>query len=242
MNQALIKQYYDSLGMANIKNKKIVLQDQELYLLHKHPKKDKGKEIPHIQDIEPHCIYQADTLYLPTDKGFKYCLVVVDVGTGITDAVPMKNRASQDTLASFKIMFSRSKIILPKPRYIIQCDSGSEFKNKTIVDYFAETGVRVRFGDVNRHRNQAYAENRNKTIGTHLFFRQNAQELITGKDNTDWVHYLPQVIEQINKYITEKGVKKVSGIQEPYIPNKTFNVICWNESSCTIKSPRVSQW
>ena len=59
MNQALIKQYYDSLGMANIKNKKIVLQDQELYLLHKHPKKDKGKEIPHIQDIEPHCIYQG---------------------------------------------------------------------------------------------------------------------------------------------------------------------------------------
>ena len=77
MNQALIKQYYDSLGMANIKNKKIVLQEQELYLLHKHPKKDKGKEISHVQDIEPHCIYQADTLYLPTDKGFKYCLVVV---------------------------------------------------------------------------------------------------------------------------------------------------------------------
>ena len=112
----------------------------------------------------------------------------------------MKNRASQDTLASFKIMFSRSKIILPKPRYIIQFDSGSEsFKNKTIVDYFAETGVVVRFGDVNRHRNQAYAENRNKTISTHLFYRQNAQELITGKDNTDLVHYLPQVI--LNKLI-----------------------------------------
>ena len=52
----------------NIKNKKIVLQDQELYLLHKHPTKDKGKEIPYMQDIEPHCIYQAEALYLPTDN------------------------------------------------------------------------------------------------------------------------------------------------------------------------------
>ena len=45
-----------------------------------------------MNNIEPKAVLQADLLYLPDDKGYKYALVCVDVGSGYTDAEPFIKR------------------------------------------------------------------------------------------------------------------------------------------------------
>ena len=91
----LKEKFYQLYDLANIKNKKF-LEKQELHNLYKKPKKDKGVNMPHIHSNEINTVQQADILYLPNDNGYKYCLVVVDIGSRLTDAVPLKNKSAED--------------------------------------------------------------------------------------------------------------------------------------------------
>ena len=70
--------YYKFYNLAKIPNKSKVLKNQELYQLYKVPKKDTKDQVVHFDtsDIAPKAIFQADCLYLPDDKGYKFCLVV----------------------------------------------------------------------------------------------------------------------------------------------------------------------
>lgn len=203
-----LKKYYESFSLAKIPNKKKVLRNQELFLLHEKPKLDKGKEIPHMKNIEPHAIYQADLLYMPADKppkkrdAFKYILVVVDVGTGYTDAVPLIKRDSPYVLAAYKTIINREPL-KNNPKFILQVDSGSEFKS-VFKDYLEKDGVRLRLGKVGRSRQQAIVEARNKTIATALFNRMTAQELLTNEQSNAWVRFLPDVIKAINATVDKK--------------------------------------
>ena len=63
-------------------------------VLMKKPKADKkGSTMPHFTtNLPKDDRHQADTLYLPNDNQYKYALVVVDVGTRMIDAEPLKNR------------------------------------------------------------------------------------------------------------------------------------------------------
>ena len=45
---------------------------------------------------EPGYIYQADLLFLPNDEGYKYALVVVDIGSGLCDAEPLKSKKTTE--------------------------------------------------------------------------------------------------------------------------------------------------
>ena len=93
--KSFIDDYYKTMGFKKIPKRGDVLKHQELYQLYKTPKKDtKGKSMPHIDkdDIDPKAILQADLIYLPDDKGFRFALVCVDVNTGYTDAEPMRER------------------------------------------------------------------------------------------------------------------------------------------------------
>ena len=42
--------------------------------------------------MPPNAIQQADLLYLSDDTGFKYPLVVIDLGSRLMDAEALKNR------------------------------------------------------------------------------------------------------------------------------------------------------
>ena len=91
-NTTFINEYYTTSGINKIPIKRAeVLKNEELFQLYKKPKKDAKKEIAHMNGIEPKAILQADLLYLPDDKGYKYALVCVDVGSGYTDAEPVLN-------------------------------------------------------------------------------------------------------------------------------------------------------
>jgi hypothetical protein len=46
--------------------------------------------MPKSQVFEKDIYYQADVLYMPEDKGYKYMLVCVDMYYGTVDAEPNK--------------------------------------------------------------------------------------------------------------------------------------------------------
>ena len=193
MNEA-ITNYYRQYSAAPVRNKR-ALQNHELFNLYKRPKKDKGSQQPHFDISEPNAIYQADLLYLPDDHGYKYCLVVVDPATGITDAQPLKERSAEAVLRGFKDIFARK--ILPIPSTQIQCDSGSEFKG-AVKKYFNDKGIGVRYAKTARSRQTPYAEARNKAIGKAVHQRQTAEQLLTNEISKDWVSDIPHFITAIN--------------------------------------------
>jgi hypothetical protein len=145
---------------------------------------------------------------MPADKppkkrdAFKYILVVVDVATGHTDAVPLIKRDSPYVLAAYKTIIRREPL-RNNPTFILQVDSGSEFKS-VFKDYLEKDGVRLRLGKVGRSRQQAIVEARNKTIATALFNRMTAQELLTNEQSNAWVRFLPDVIKEINATVDKK--------------------------------------
>jgi len=163
--------------------------------LYKRPKRDKGLNMPSHQVFEKDGTHQADLLFLPDDKGYKYALVVVDIATGLTDAEPLKNKNAESIIKAFKNIYSRK--ILSHP-FRLEVDDGSEFKGKS-KEYFASRKIWVRYAVPGRHRQQAKVERRNQTIGTELLKRQIAQELLTGEEDRQWVEDLPKVINNINK-------------------------------------------
>ena len=125
-NKSLIEDYYKTSGLKKIPKgtkRGDVLKDEELFQLYKTPKKDKGNSAPHIdkQDIEPKAILQADLIYLPDDKGFRFALVCVDINTGYTDAEPIKERIygdAESTLKAYKKITAREPL-KDAPRYVL---------------------------------------------------------------------------------------------------------------------------
>ena len=171
--------------------------------LYKYPKKDKGRQIPHYKNggADPNQVYSADLLFMPNDKGYIYLLVCVDTITGITDAIPIKDKDAETVLNAFKTMFAKG--VLPMPKWSIQVDDGGEFKS-VVKKYFDEHGVLVRYGKVERSRQQAMAENRNKIIAKALFQKQVGQEILTKQTSTEWVDDVQLVLDSINEYEKEQ--------------------------------------
>jgi len=74
----------------------------------KRPKKDSKLNTPMIDaTIEPDATAQADLLFLPHDKGYKYALVVVDLGSRLVDAEPLKTKDAATVRDACKAVFAR---------------------------------------------------------------------------------------------------------------------------------------
>ena len=169
------------------------------------PKKDKGVNMPRFQVYEQDYVHQADLMYLPNDNGYKYLLVVVDVGTRLVDAVPLKSKSNNEVLKAFKTIYKRKTLSMP---IRLEVDSGSEFKG-TVKHYFEQQGVFVRVAKIGRHRQQAIVEKKNQMIQLPLFKRMHSQEYLTGETSVEWVDDLPEVLKELNKNAKEHPPKKL---------------------------------
>jgi hypothetical protein len=167
----------------------------ELINLYKKPKKDSYKNTPHIQVLLPNVVQQADLLFLPNDNGYRYALVVVDAGSRLVDAEPIKNKDSESVLKAFKKIYERKILKIPER---LEVDPGQEFRGK-VADYFDSKKVLIRYGKPGRHRMQALAETANYIIGTILHMRMTGQELLTGDKSVEWIEDLPRIVAAINK-------------------------------------------
>jgi hypothetical protein len=176
--------------------------------LYKRPKREKKHESAHFSDVPDNSYHQADLLFLPTDNGHKYALVVVDVGSRIVDAVPLKSKSSDSVIAGFRKIYESHKILKP-PTNTITVDSGSEFKGSTKKYFENVLKVNVRVAKVGRHRQVAIVERKNQDIGNKLFRRMTAEELLTGEVSRAWVEYLPKVIRNINTHTKKTFVRPI---------------------------------
>lgn len=173
----------------------------------KKPKRDRGYEMPQFVKTYPkNYKHQVDTLYLPTDtssKNEKYALVVVDVGSRLVDAEPMKQHSASEVIKALTTIYKRKILSKPEKMYF---DSGSEFKG-AFLPWLKNQGISHRVAKVSRHRQNALAEYKNKIIGKMLFKRMLEEEFLTNEPSTQWVTHLPKVIRDINKKIKGKPVK-----------------------------------
>ena len=94
--------------------------------LFKKPKKDKGHDAAYFHPCPPNKTHQADLLMLPLDKGYKYALVVTDIGSRLSDAEPIKNKESETVLKALKKIYKRGILETPDS---IDFDQGTEFKS-----------------------------------------------------------------------------------------------------------------
>jgi hypothetical protein len=87
--------------------KKNAKGNNELNQLYKKPVPETGQYMPKSQVFHKNIYYQADVLYMPDDKGYKFILVCVDMYDSTVDAEQMKEVNYIDVLQAFKKIFAR---------------------------------------------------------------------------------------------------------------------------------------
>lgn len=164
--------------------------------------------------------HQMDLLFLPEDKskgktvGYKYLLVVTDVGSGKTDARALRYKKAKDVLNCVQAIYKSSKYI-QEPTSIIQVDKGSEFND--VKKFYTKKGLSFRTARTARHNQQAVVESINKMIGSTINKLQLQNQLAgEGVDEDgevrEWLVYLPDILEAINKRKMKKMRKPVDDV------------------------------
>lgn len=182
-----IREFYESIKKPNKRD--------ELNQLYQKPRPETKGEMPVSQVFEKDIYYQADCLYMPEDKKFKYMLVCVDMYDSSVDAEPLKELNPESIIKAFKEIFKRKYLNYP---IFITFDKGNEFKGELIKKYFKSNGVNIKYALTGRSRQLANVERMNQKISTILFKRMASQELTTGEPSTEWVDDLPDLIKLLN--------------------------------------------
>ncbi len=198
------------------KKKKTQIVDKLLQV----PKKDKGVNAPRFQPVDAGITQQADLLFLPDDDGYKYCLVIVDIGNKFIDAVPLKSKEGDNVKVAFEKIYRRKILKIPKR---MEIDSGSEFSEAK--KWLKLQHVFVRVAKPGRHRQQAIVERVNQTIGKALFRRMSAQELLTGETSKEWVEDLPKLVSVLNAKAKKIKKKKVPKFGDPVCKGDACNLL-----------------
>lgn len=186
--------------------------------LTKKPLKEPKDVMPHTYSPIKFSVEQIDTLFLPSDHGYKYLLVVVDIATRLTDAEPMKSKSAEATKNALLKIYHRK--ILNMPHYL-EADQGTEFKS-TFKTYF-EQYTNITYKLTGRSRQLAVVEAKNHILGTLLNKKMLSDEVATGKQSKAWVKVLPEVVRLINEHYSIKNIKPVLSTDQPRINKYSGN-------------------
>jgi Chromo (CHRromatin Organisation MOdifier) domain len=195
--------------------------------------------VPHVEDYN----FMADLLLLPeTKKGFKYLLVVVDLGNDDFDIEPLKNKDSKSVLTGFTNMFKRPYI--KKPYASIRTDAGTEFKDE-FHKYLYENSIMHKVAEPNRHQQLANVESLNKQLGRLFNGYMNSVEAKTNKVYKEWDDVIDIVRKDLNEY-RKKPTKNrfteiypVPEVVEPKykVGDLVYYKLNWAESQLGHKQP-----
>lgn len=195
---------------ARTKQEKKIQANSLVAQLNKAPKRARGVNQAHFpRSGKLNAEHQADLLFLPDDKGYKYLLVIVDNGTRKVDAEPLRTKQPTEVLGAFKRIYSRS--ILSKPILKLRVDKGSEFLG-TVKKWF-ETFTRFEQADTGDSRAMSLVESANKQIGRALFRAMRQKELEQGSESFAWRQYVQPIVNALSSRAssdTEKQLKKES--------------------------------
>jgi hypothetical protein len=198
----------------------------------KQPRKDKKFETANTTVPTINYIHQIDLMFLPDDNviipdrtklnteefkkvnnmrikdklkpfkkqlGYRYVMVVVDCSTGRIDCEPLKYKYSFIVRDALIRLYKRKILTLP---YLIEVDSGSEFKD-VFEQYFTKV-ANMRRKKSGRHRAQAVVESVNSILSEIIQTRMIAQEINTNESSKEWVEELPKIIQEYNKHFEHK--------------------------------------
>lgn len=160
----------------------------------------KEKTVPRITNFRKNAVHQADLLFLPDDKGYKYALVVVDTATKQVDARALKAKSSGAVISNLLSIWNGKYLRRPQ---VLATDPGTEFK-KQVSTFLQKKKIRHKVGRINRHRQQALAERFNYLFGRAVGTKQNKKEMETGETSKEWKKDLPKVVRIINEHRKEK--------------------------------------
>lgn len=186
-------EFYKYFNLANVPQD--YRRRQEISNLFKPPKEEPKKLMPRFYNYIENDTHQIDSLYLPEDHGYKYCIVVADIATSKMDAEPVKDLTSQNVLNAVLRIYRRG--IVKTPKRIIT-DSGSEYAS-AFANYFRQHHIKQKVAITGRHRQIAMVEHKNQLLGTVLHMQMYAHELLTGEINREWVGQLRAVVDKINE-------------------------------------------
>jgi transposase InsO family protein len=176
------------------------LSKQEIWQIYLAPPKKITR--PSFNIATPNEMHQADILYLPHDKGYKYALTIIDAASRYKEAEPLKTKKASEVTTAIEKIYARSPLNYPN---IFQVDRGREFMGAT-QDLLAKHKTKVNRGK--EHRDQAFVERFNRTLSERLFAYQYSKEMSEHERNREWVERLPEVIAALNNENTRLINKK----------------------------------
>ncbi|GET61938.1 putative rve super family integrase [Rhizophagus irregularis DAOM 181602=DAOM 197198] len=156
---------------------------------------------------------------MPVDlKGFHYFLVVVEVAGKRVDAELLKDKTANRVLNGFVKIYRKNRIKPPTHR--LETDSGSEFTNDQIRNFFLNSlGVMMRFGEPGRHKQQSYAERAIQAIQEPLLKQMVVQELKTGVTSVKWSEDFHNIVSKVNELWQRNPPNILTG--SPKVSKKT---------------------
>lgn len=136
-------------------------------------------------------LWQADLvdLCLHPDKGFKYLLTVIDVGSKKAWAIPLRTKSGKEVSNAFSSIFRSSKL---KPKHL-QVDRGREFYNQDVLDLMREKQVNMysSFTELKA----SVVERFNRTLKQWMWLEFSVQ------GNRRWLHLIPSLLERYNNRV-----------------------------------------
>jgi len=189
---------------ANIFNELGIIKHGENSLLKnltETPPKEPRNVEPHTVGAKLFATEQLDTLYLPNDKGYKYLLVIVDVGSRLCDGEPMKTRDAKATVKALTKIFKRGIVKRPKR---LEIDQGTEFKGEFDTHFKKFCSILRKVAG--RSRQQSVVESKNQQLGKILNAKMTAEEINNDATSKEWVDVLPQVIKLVNKHFSVEPI------------------------------------
>ena len=133
------------------------------------------------------CMDLVGPIHPPSSRGNKYVLTVIDMLTGFTVAVPIKNKNAETICDAYRdnvyCVFGRSSRMLT--------DNGSEFKNKEMQEVCDTLGLKHIFSPVYTPQSNGCLE------GWHRFFKACIAKHIRG-GGVEWDELVPLAISAYN--------------------------------------------
>ena len=190
------------------------IASQEAAQLHKKPPKQQNAG--HITAPGNHLLYSADLLdmtnYQSANRGYKWILLVEDISSRKSYAGPLKSKSPNDVLPEMNKAFE----YLGQPKLTLTTDSGGEFKG-VVGKRLKDLHISHQTVDVGDHHALGIIDSLAR------FFKHAIHKHFTHTQTTNWIDYMPTLLEQYNA-TPHKGLKGMTPTQAETRETDTVNI------------------
>ena len=145
-------------------------------------------------------IWSADLITMPPERGYKYCLTIIDLYSRFAWVIPLKTKTAVEVKKAFEEVFKKSS---RKPKKL-WADKGTEFFNKQVKPLFEEVY------STENYNKAVVIERFNRTLKRKLFKK------FTEQGNQKWLKILPEIVKNYNNTIHSSiGVSPTQASEKP---------------------------